>query len=145
MINTATSIHLRRQPLGHHNAPEDLVRGEAGGSGQRHPESRIPAKPLLWTARVHIHLDPAKTIVKWEWDLDRYGTYDISLTGPVVTTSFPTMNNYPVGLRVTDSAGTTATTTVTVLITTPPIAPRADAGGLMCSVWMAARCSWMRR
>ena len=91
------------------------------------PNPGVAGQTITLDGSGSYHLDPAKTIVKWEWDLDNNGTYDIS--GPVVTTSFPTMNNYPVGLRVTDSAGATATTTVTVLITTPPIAPTADAGG----------------
>ena len=91
------------------------------------PNPGVAGQTITLDGSGSYHLDPAKTIVKWEWDLDNNGTYDIS--GPVVTTSFPTMNNYPVGLRVTDSAGTTATTTVTVLDHHPPVAPTADAGG----------------
>jgi hypothetical protein len=75
------------------------------------------------------HQDPAKTIDSWEWDLDNDGTYDVS--GPVVATSFAAVGDYIVRLRVTDDAAPekTAETTVTVRITTPPIAPTADAGG----------------
>jgi PKD repeat protein len=73
------------------------------------------------------HQDPGKTIVSWEWDLDDDGVFDVS--GPVVTTSFGALGDFPVTLRVTDETGNTDTTTVIVRITTPPIAPTADADG----------------
>lgn len=75
------------------------------------------------------HQDASKSIDSWEWDLDNDGVYD--KTGPVVTASFSAVGDYVVKLRVTDT-GTpeaSATTTVTVRVTTPPIAPTADAGG----------------
>jgi hypothetical protein len=73
--------------------------------------------------------DQSKQIVKWEWDINNDGVYE--LTGPTVTTSFPSLANYPVTLRVTDngSPAKTATTTITVLVSIPPIAPTANAGG----------------
>jgi PKD repeat protein len=76
------------------------------------------------------HQDGTKNIVKWEWDLNNDGIFD--KTGPVVTTSFPALGNYPVTLRVTDDSSPnpkTASTTITVLVTIPPVAPTADANG----------------
>jgi hypothetical protein len=75
------------------------------------------------------HQDPAKSIVLWEWDLNNDAIFDVS--GVTATTSFPDLGNYPVTLRVTDNASPpkTTETIVTVLITTPPVAPTADAGG----------------
>jgi hypothetical protein len=75
------------------------------------------------------HQDPSKHIVQWDWDFDNNGTFDA--TGPIVTTSFPTLGIYPVKLRVTDD-GTPAQTAeayVNVNVTIPPIAPTANAGG----------------
>ena len=75
------------------------------------------------------HQDPSKTIVSWAWDIGNDGTTDA--TGPVTTYSWPAVGNYPVKLTVTDNAASpaTASTIVTVIISTPPLAPTADAGG----------------
>jgi hypothetical protein len=68
-------------------------------------------------------------IVKWEWDLT--GDEHFTVSGPVTTTSFPTLGTYPVRLRVTDDSSPplTAEATVNVLVNIPPIPPTADAGG----------------
>jgi hypothetical protein len=73
--------------------------------------------------------DPTKEIVNWEWDLDSDGTYDGN--GPFISTSFASIGNYPVKLRVTDNntPPKTAETIVTILVTTPPIAPTAAGDG----------------
>jgi hypothetical protein len=63
------------------------------------------------------------------WDLDNDGSFET--TGPVVQSIFASIGNYPIKLRVTDD-GTpeqSAITIVNVLITTPPIAPTANADG----------------
>ncbi|MFN0069804.1 MAG: hypothetical protein ACKVYV_19480, partial [Limisphaerales bacterium] len=75
------------------------------------------------------HQDPAHVVDSWEWDLDNNGTYDVS--GPFPTVSFPVVGDYPVKLLVTDDSSPelVATTTITIRITTPPIAPTADADG----------------
>jgi PKD repeat protein len=61
--------------------------------------------------------DPDGSVVKYEWDLDGNGSYETS-TGstPTVNTSYPLAGEYNVGLRVTDDAGETATTTRTVTV-----------------------------
>jgi len=75
------------------------------------------------------HQDATKSIVKWEWDLDNNGAYDV--TGVTTTNSWPAIGTYPVRLRVTDNATpqVTAETTLTVQVTVPPIRPTANAGG----------------
>jgi hypothetical protein len=75
------------------------------------------------------HQDASKNIDSWEWDLNNDGAYDVS--GPVVTHSWTAVGDYVVRLRVSDDATPEkfATTLLTVRITTPPVAPTADAGG----------------
>jgi hypothetical protein len=75
------------------------------------------------------HQDGAKQIVLWEWDLDNNGTFETS--GVNKTVSFPAVGTYPVKLRVTDNAPAPATntTTLNILVSTPPVAPTAEAGG----------------
>lgn len=75
------------------------------------------------------HQDSSKTIDSWEWDFNNDGTFDAS--GPQVTTSFAALGTYPVKLRVTDNGvpEKSADTIVNVLISFPPIAPTANAGG----------------
>jgi hypothetical protein len=76
------------------------------------------------------HQDGTKGIVKWEWDINNDGTFEKS--GPVVNASWAALGNYPVTLRVTDNSiptPNTASTTLMVLVSIPPIAPTANAGG----------------
>ena len=96
---------------------------------QATPGTGIAGQTITLNGSASFHQDPAKTIDSWEWDLDNDGTFDA--VGVEVTTSFPAVGSYPVTLRVTDDATPEAddTTVLTVLITTPPIAPTADADG----------------
>ena len=73
--------------------------------------------------------DGSKNIVGWDWDLDNDGTFDAS--GPIITRTFGSVGNYLVKLRVTDDSvpPRTADTILTVVISTPPLAPTAFAGG----------------
>ena len=75
------------------------------------------------------HQDASKQIVLWEWDLDNNGSFETS--GVNVPVSFPALGTYPVRLRVTDNAPSPATntTTINILVSTPPLAPTAEAGG----------------
>jgi hypothetical protein len=75
------------------------------------------------------HQDAGKAIDSWQWDFNNDGVFDA--TGPVVTTTFPSLGSYPVKLRVTDN-GTpegSAETTLTILVNIPPLTPTANAGG----------------
>jgi len=82
------------------------------------------------------HQNPARSIVLYEWDLDNDGLYD--MTGSVITHIFPVTPPppppsvvFPVRLRVTDDGAPakTATTTISVVVSTPPVAPTASANG----------------
>ena len=65
-------------------------------------------------------------VVRWKWSLD-YGDTQVELFGMGVTFKFDEAGVYVVTMTVTDAAGNSASTdvTVTVLDTTPPVA---DAG-----------------
>ncbi|NPU92354.1 MAG: PKD domain-containing protein [Gammaproteobacteria bacterium] len=75
------------------------------------------------------HLLEDRTIVSWEWDLNNDGVYDA--TGPLVTTTFPAIGQYPVTLRVTDDSATPLVdiATLTVNVATGALKPTAVAGG----------------
>jgi hypothetical protein len=105
---------------------------EAGGPvavAKAYPNPAVAGQIIQLDGSDSFHQDASKLIDSWEWDLDNDGTYDVS--GPFPTVSFPAVGNYPVKLRVTDNGSPEkdATTTLTILITTPPIAPTAVAGG----------------
>jgi len=93
------------------------------------PNPGVVGQTITLSGSASYHQDAAKSIDSWEWDLNNDGIYDV--TGPVITTSFAALGDYPVKLRVTDNATPeqSAETTVTVRITTPPVAPTANAGG----------------
>jgi hypothetical protein len=60
---------------------------------------------------------PNGAIVKYEWDLDGNGSYETNTgASPTASTSYSSAGSVTVGLRVTDSAGKTATTTATANI-----------------------------
>jgi hypothetical protein len=91
------------------------------------PNPGVAGQSIMLDGSGSFSQDPSKSIVMWEWDTDDDGSFDVS--GPVVTTSYPAVGDYPVTLRVTDNAADTDETVVTVRIDTPPIAPTADANG----------------
>ena len=93
------------------------------------PNPGVAGQVITLSGSASYHQDPSKSIDSWEWDLNNDGIYDA--TGPVITTAFTALADYPIKLRVTDN-GTpeqSAETIVTVRITIPPVAPTADAGG----------------
>ena len=74
------------------------------------------------------HQDATKSIVQWDWDTTGTpGVFD--LHGVNVSRSWPAVGTYPVTLQVTDNVGTTASTILNVVISVPPVAPTANAGG----------------
>jgi PKD repeat protein len=60
--------------------------------------------------------DPDGTIVRYEWDWEGDGTYDVSTANPEINHLFVTAGNYPIVLRVTDNAGAQGTATNPVLV-----------------------------
>ena len=74
--------------------------------------------------------DPDGTISKYEWDLDGNGSYETNGGAKTTATrSYSTASEPVVALRVTDNLGTTATTTLTLVVRGPyDTAVRATAG-----------------
>ncbi len=85
------------------------------------------------------HLDPFRSIVLYEWDVDGDGVFDTSGTSPIVTHTYSAADypeatlpqNIRVTLRVTDNNASPSTDTDTAVITiaVPPHPPVADANG----------------
>lgn len=76
------------------------------------------------------HLDPARTIIAWDWDFDGDGIYDA--TGPIVQHAYGATGQFDAVLRVTDDSTPTAktnTSTCPVSIVPPPIPPDSNPGG----------------
>lgn len=93
------------------------------------PNPAVAGQTIQLDGSDSYHQDASKLIDSWEWDLDNDGDFDVS--GPFPTVSFPAVGNYPVKLRVTDNGSPekSAETILTILVTTPPVAPTANAGG----------------
>ena len=91
------------------------------------PNPGVVGQTIALDGSNSFHQDPSISIVLWEWDLDNDGVFDV--TGPIVSTSFPALGDFPVSLRVTDADLLSDDTTVTVRITTPPVSPTSDANG----------------
>jgi hypothetical protein len=93
------------------------------------PNPAVAFQTITLDGSASFHQDPTKSIVAWEWDLDNNGTYEVS--GVTTTVSFSAVGTYPVKLRVRDNSQQQATddTVVQVVVSTPPVAPTADAGG----------------
>jgi PKD domain len=91
------------------------------------PDPGVVGQTINLLGNTSFHLDPARTIIKWEWDLDNNGTFET--LGVNVSRSFPALGNYTVRLRVTDDGTPAKTDVTTVHITLPPVGPTASAGG----------------
>jgi len=95
--------------------------------------------PLTLDGSRSFHLDPFRSIVKYEWDLDGDGVFDTTSTDPTTTVTYSSADypeaslptNVTVRLRVTDNNAPPKTDTDTAVITiaVPPHPPIADAGG----------------
>jgi len=93
------------------------------------PNPAVAGQTIQLSGAGSFHQDPTKSIVMWEWDLDNNGIFEVS--GVSTTVGFPAVGNYPVKLRVTDNSVPvkTAETILTIVVSTPPLEPTADAGG----------------
>ena len=100
--------------------------------------------PVTLDGNCSVDQNPANHLVSWQWDISGTGAgFTIGPGNPkCLTASCSKMianftlppgaslpYNYPVRLRVTDSANLTATVSGTVVIATPPNPPNANAGG----------------
>ncbi len=96
------------------------------------PNPGAAGVPINFDGSGSFHTDPARSIIKYEWDWNNDGTFDE--TGITASHAFACAVlpcTYPVTLKVTDDGSPTLVDTVTidVEITNPPHPPTADAGG----------------
>jgi len=95
--------------------------------------------PLTLDGSRSFHLDPFRSLVKYEWDVDGDGSYDTDSSDPTTAYTYSAANcpggvlpcNITVRLRVTDNndPSQTDTDTATIIIAIPPHPPVADANG----------------
>ncbi|MCG8313491.1 MAG: putative Ig domain-containing protein [Pseudomonadales bacterium] len=93
------------------------------------PNPAVAGQTITLDGTQSFHQIEGQNIVSWDWDLDNDGVYDVS--GPVVSTSYPSLGDYPVRLRVTDDSDTPLVDTadVVVEVSVPPLQPTAISGG----------------
>lgn len=93
------------------------------------PNPGVVGEVITLDGSASFHKSALHSIVSWEWDVDNDGSFDGN--GPVIFATFSSLGTYPVKLRVKDDSSPqkTAEAYVNVLITTPPVAPTADANG----------------
>lgn len=108
------------------------------------PSEVASGGPVLLNGNCSVEQNPANTLVSWKWDISGTGAgYTIGPGSPqCLTASCVEMTatftlpagkslpySFPVKLLVTDSGGLTATVTGSVIISSPPNPPTANAGG----------------
>lgn len=96
---------------------------------QATPNPAVAGETITLDGTGSFHQKEGRVITSWDWDLDNDGRFDAS--GPVITTRFDALGDYPVTLRVTDDSETPLmdTTRVVVNVSTPPLQPTANSGG----------------
>ena len=104
--------------------------GQPVAVAQAVPNPAVVGQTITLDGTGSFHQDSSKIIVSWSWDLNDDGVFG-DATGPIATTSFGALGNYPVSLSVCDNATPQACddTTVVVQVSIPPLAPTADADG----------------
>ncbi len=103
--------------------------GDLVAVAQATPNPAVAGQAIALDGSNSFHLIEGRSIISWEWDLDNDGTFDVS--GPLASTSFPVLGEFPVTLRVIDDSETplSAEATIVINVNTPPLQPTADAGG----------------
>jgi hypothetical protein len=120
-LNTPWAIVMLQRSLFEQGSPVAVAKAS--------PNPAVAGQIIQLDGSDSFHQDATKVIDSWEWDLDNDGSFDVS--GPFPTVSFPALGNYPVTLRVTDNGvpEASATATLIIVVSTPPLAPTAVAGG----------------
>jgi len=120
-FETAWAIMMLHRTLFESGAPVAVAKAV--------PNPAVVGQSITLDGSDSYHQDPTKNIVSWEWDANSDGIFEAS--GPFVTTSFASLGLFPVTLRVMDdnNPAKIAETILTVMVTTPPVAPTADADG----------------
>lgn len=82
----------------------------------------LPGQAVTFDARDSFDPVAGNQITDYSWDLDGDGTYEADTgTTPTASATF-SAGSHVVGLRVTDSAGATGVTSMTLPVTQPPVA-----------------------
>jgi PKD repeat protein len=84
------------------------------------PSPAPPGSSVAFDASASVEPKAGETITKYEWDFDGDGTYDQTTSTPTTSHAYAARGQYNVGLRVTDSALESGTTTVPLIVTQPP-------------------------
>ncbi len=79
------------------------------------PEAPGVGVPVTFDARAS-RPAPGRTIVRYEWDFDGDGIFEVSTADPVVQHTFTAVGEVKVTLKVTDDQGISATITKTVRV-----------------------------
>jgi hypothetical protein len=109
--------------------PDVLGSGNPVAVAMANPNPSVAGQTIHLDGSGSFHGDPSRSIVSYQWDLDHNGSFETS--GPFPTVSFASVGNYPVTLRVTDNSSPAKTDDdiLVIRVSTPPLAPTADAGG----------------
>jgi PKD repeat protein len=120
-FETAWAVMMLQRTLFESGAPVAVARSI--------PNPSVSGQTVTLDGSDSYHQDATKAIDSWAWDLNNDGTID--LTGAFATATFASLGNHLVRLIVTDNGvpEKTAETILTVRVTTPPLAPTADANG----------------
>jgi YD repeat-containing protein len=118
---TAGSVDVKLRVIDAQNASDTVTHTITVGDGA--PTASFTATPSMPTLGQTVAFDasassdPDGSIVDYAWDLDGNGTYETD-TGTTKTTSkaYATAGAVTVGLKVTDNAGKSTTTTRTVTV-----------------------------
>ena len=75
----------------------------------------LPMEGVQITFDASGSIDSDGTIASYQWDFNNDGNFD-NATGLQVSHSFPVSDSYPIGLRVIDNDGLSATTSITISV-----------------------------
>lgn len=102
------------------------------------PNPAVVGQTVGFAGTASFHQDPSKVVDSWVWQICKTPGATIATcgdletqSGPEVSSAFGALGTYQARLTVTDDSvpEKSASTVVTVLVSIPPLAPTADAGG----------------
>ncbi|MFN3198759.1 MAG: PKD domain-containing protein [Bradymonadia bacterium] len=84
--------------------------------------------PFNFDAAGSFHTDPRRGLANYAWDFSYDGNFQAEANGVEASNEYTTPGDHVVALQVTDEAGQTDLTTMTVTLSVQNVAPVADAG-----------------
>ncbi len=101
-----------------------VVTGRPVPAGTATPTSPLKNELVSFNAAGSHDSDAGGSIVKYEWDLDGNGSFEISgATAVTATKSYPNAGTIVARLRVTDNVGATATQLIAITVRNPDVTP----------------------